>query len=120
MRLLGFLVKGMLAAEFAVLVHFKSVGVILLVFLCVVVSLLALSARKCDFDSHFFGTSRLDYARVVPTHVRNCDGVGATWHRTAQSRTSLPKADLTRANLAAIFAQKKNPRAEVELFYHTF
>ncbi len=52
----------MLAAEFAVLVHFKSVGVILFVFLCVVVSLLAFTACECDLNSHFFGTSRLDYA----------------------------------------------------------
>ncbi len=58
----------MLAAEFAVLVHFKSVGVILFVFLCVVVSLLALAACQCDFNSHF-GTSRLDYARAC-THAR--------------------------------------------------
>ncbi len=71
----------MLAAEFAVLVHFKSVGVILLVLLCVVVSLLAFRASKCNLDSHFFGTSRLDYARVVPTHVRNCDNVAVTWQR---------------------------------------
>jgi hypothetical protein len=49
----------MLAAEFAVLVHFKSVGVILLVLGRVVVSLLAFAARQCDLDSHYFGTSRL-------------------------------------------------------------
>ncbi len=110
----------MLAAEFAVLVHFKSVGVILLVFLCVVVSLLALSARQRDFNSHFFGTSRLDYARVVPTHVRNCDNVAVTWQRAASSRTSLPKTHFFHTILAAIFAQKKNPLAEVEIFYHTF
>ena len=54
-------VERMLAAEFAVLVHFKSVGVIFLVLGRVVVSLLALAARQCDLNSHF-GTSRLNYA----------------------------------------------------------
>jgi hypothetical protein len=50
-------VKGVLFAEPAVLVHFKSVGVVLLVFHCVVVALFALCASKCDFNSHN-GTSR--------------------------------------------------------------
>ncbi len=36
---------GMLAAEAAVLVHFKSVGIVLLVFHSVVIPLLALGAR---------------------------------------------------------------------------
>jgi hypothetical protein len=58
----------MLAAEFAVLVHFKSVGVVLLVLHRIVVSLLALAARQCDLNSHF-GTSRLDYAVMTP-HFR--------------------------------------------------
>ena len=49
--------KGVLFAEPAVLVHFKSVGVVLLVFHCVVVALFALCASKCDFNSHN-GTSR--------------------------------------------------------------
>jgi hypothetical protein len=46
-----------LFAESAVLVHFKSVGVVLLVFHCVVVALLAFCASECDFNSHN-GTSR--------------------------------------------------------------
>ena len=41
-------------AEAAVLVHLKSVGVVLFVFHRVVVSLLALGAGKCDFYSHSF------------------------------------------------------------------
>jgi hypothetical protein len=44
-------VKSVLAAEFAVLVHFKSVGVILLVFLRFIVSLFALCAYESNFDS---------------------------------------------------------------------
>lgn len=50
--LLGFLVQGVLSAEPAVLVHFKSVRVVLLVFHSVVVALLAFGASKCDFNSH--------------------------------------------------------------------
>jgi len=40
----------MLAAEFAVLFQFDSVRIILLVFLCVVVSLLAFAADKSNSD----------------------------------------------------------------------
>lgn len=46
----------MFAAESAVLVHFKSVGVILLVLHGIIVSLLALSAGQCYPDSHFWNT----------------------------------------------------------------
>jgi hypothetical protein len=43
----------MLLAELAVLVHFQSVGVVLLVLHCVVISLFALSASQRNLDSHF-------------------------------------------------------------------
>ena len=46
----------MLAAEFTVLVHFKSVRVILLILDRVVISLLTFTASECDFYSHI-GTS---------------------------------------------------------------
>ncbi len=46
----------MLLAELAVLVHLKSVGIVLLVFLCVVVALFALCASQCYLYSHI-GTS---------------------------------------------------------------
>jgi len=46
-------VKSVLAAELAVLLKFKSVRVILLVFLCVVISLFALCASESDLDSCF-------------------------------------------------------------------
>jgi hypothetical protein len=49
-------VKSVLLAELAVLIHLKSVRVILLVLLGVVVALLALCAGQCDLNSHF-GTS---------------------------------------------------------------
>ncbi len=46
----------MLFAEFTILIHFKPVGVILLVFLGIVVSLLALGTSQCYLYSHI-GTS---------------------------------------------------------------
>ncbi len=48
--------KSMLLAEPAVLVHLKSVGVILLVLHGVVVALFAFCTRQSDLNSHF-GTS---------------------------------------------------------------
>jgi hypothetical protein len=53
---LRFGVQGVLAAETAVLVHFKTIRRVLLVFYGVVVSLLAFVASECDLYSHF-GTS---------------------------------------------------------------
>ena len=43
--------KSMFTTETAVLVHFKSVGIILLVLHSVVVSLLAFAARQCNSNS---------------------------------------------------------------------
>ena len=45
--------QSMLSAKTAILIHFKSVRVILLVFLSIVVSLLAFAADKCDLYSQF-------------------------------------------------------------------
>ena len=45
--------QSVLAAEPAILVHFQSVRVVLLVFHRVVVALFALCAGESDFDSHF-------------------------------------------------------------------
>ena len=44
--------QRVLAAETAILGHFKSVRVVFLVLHSVIVSLLALGARKGDSDSH--------------------------------------------------------------------
>ena len=52
--------KSVLTTETAVLVHFKSVGVVFLILLGLIVALLALCANHCDFDSHF-GTSIICY-----------------------------------------------------------
>ena len=61
-RLLRFLVQGVFAAETAILVKLKSVGVVSLVLFSIVVSLLAFGAGESHFDSvflfsHLFGTS---------------------------------------------------------------
>jgi hypothetical protein len=61
-RLLRFLVQGVFAAETAILVELKSVGVVLFVLFGIVVSLLAFGAGKSYLDSvflfsHLFGTS---------------------------------------------------------------
>ena len=55
--LAGFLVQRVLAAEAAVLVHFQSVGIVLLVLHGVVVALLAFGTSQSDLDSHLVGTS---------------------------------------------------------------
>ena len=49
--------QGVFSAEPAILVHFKPIRIVLLVFHCVVVALLTFCASKCDFNSHN-GTSR--------------------------------------------------------------
>ena len=50
--LLRFAVKRMLPAETAVLVHFQTIRIILLVLHCVIVSLLALGAGQRDLNAH--------------------------------------------------------------------
>jgi len=45
-------VNGVLSAESAVLLHFETVRVVLLVFHGIVVSLLALGASQSDFNAH--------------------------------------------------------------------
>ncbi len=44
--------NGMLMAEPTIFSHFKSVGIVLFVFHCIIVSLLALSTSQCNFYSH--------------------------------------------------------------------
>ena len=63
--------KSVLAAEPAILLKLKSVRIILLVLLCVVVSLLTLSADQSNLDSyiisHFFGTSHFKLFELSKT-----------------------------------------------------
>lgn len=47
----------MLSAKLAVLLHLKPVGIIFLVFLGAIVAALAFHTSKCNFNSHYFGTS---------------------------------------------------------------
>jgi len=54
--------KSVLTTETAVLVHFKSVGVVFLVFCGIIIPLLAFAANECNFDSHF-GTSWIIWFR---------------------------------------------------------
>ena len=63
----------MLLAESAILLHLKSVGVILLVLDSVVVSLLAFCTCQCNFNSHF-GTSRngIIYRRLTLLLHKQC------------------------------------------------
>ena len=44
---------SVLLAESAILLHLETIGVVLLVFHAVVVSLLALRASQCDFHAHY-------------------------------------------------------------------
>ena len=50
--LLSLVVNGVLSAESAVLLHFETVGIVLLVLHGIVVSLLALGASQSDFNAH--------------------------------------------------------------------
>ena len=57
--------SSVFSAESAVLAHFETVGVILLVFHGVVVSLLALGASQSDFNAHN-GTSLILPPCITP------------------------------------------------------
>lgn len=77
----------MLAAEFAELVHLKSVGVIFLILSRVVISLLACATRQCDLNSHFRHLP-IELCEGKPAHsefmpVQNLHGVPVS------ARTSL-------------------------------
>ena len=50
--LLRLAVQRVLPAETAVLVHFQTVGIVLLVLVCVIISLLALRAGERDLNAH--------------------------------------------------------------------
>ena len=62
--------SGVLSAESAVLLHFETVGVILLVLHGVVVSLLALGASQSDFNAHI-GTSLKIASLYHSAHEKN-------------------------------------------------
>lgn len=93
--------QGVFTTERAILVHFKSVRIILLVFLRVVITLFAFAARQCYFYScvisHDIGTSQLN--------LRNLSPFVCFSHRTSLRQKIL-------------LAQKKNPLPEVIALYH--
>ncbi len=57
--------KRVLSAKSAILVHLKPIGIVLLVFNCVVIALLAFRASQGNFDSHD-GTSRFTEIFSLP------------------------------------------------------
>ena len=64
--LLRFFMQCMLAAELAVFVHFETVRVIFLVFLCHIVATLAFSASQCYFHSHVAAPpDRIAFIRLI-------------------------------------------------------
>ena len=65
---------GVLTAEAAVLVHFQSVRIVLLVLHGVVVALLALGAGQGNFDSHFGTSHSLKAGFCEPPSSRLADG----------------------------------------------
>ena len=93
-----------LAAETAVLVHFKSVRVIFLVLHCVVVSLLAFGACQCDSDSHDY-TSRYSGGTARTADLR----------REASGRSRFNKLSPSVGN-----ETQKSLSEEVHPFYHVF
>ena len=72
---------SVLATETAVLVHFETIGSVLLILGCVVISLLTLVASQCDLNSH----------TAPPIHLPPCvDLTAAASHRkSAHKKTPL-------------------------------
>ena len=101
--------KCVLAAEPEVLLQFKSVRVILLVFLRVIVSLLALGAYQSDLDSciisHISGTSHF---KLFTVYHKQTVCVPPSPNSVAQSLSAWRFPSAT----------KKDLLAEVELLYH--
>ncbi len=62
---------SMLMAELAVLLHFQTIRVVLLVLICLIVSLLALFTSQCElvtyscFGSHFSNTSKISVLSCI-------------------------------------------------------
>jgi len=79
-----------LSTEPTILVHFKPIGIVFLVFHCVVVALLAFCASECDFNSHN-GTSRFTeiffaFTRQAKPAVKVNASLGRVKRRTAGIR----------------------------------
>jgi hypothetical protein len=59
-------VQRVLAAETAVLVELKTIGVVLLVLERVVVSLLAFGAGQSDLNAHDYAPPKIDPSKTSP------------------------------------------------------
>jgi hypothetical protein len=60
-------VGGVLAAEGAILVHLKTIGIVLLILHCVIISLLAFGAGEGDSFSHdFLRIYSASFAVILP------------------------------------------------------
>lgn len=113
--------KSVLLTELAVLIHLKSVRVILLVLLRVVVSLLAFSTSERDLNSHFSAPpdeicilqERAECVCLPQAHIRRC-----------KKPTSLHSYEVTYVLSRilgvcnALNTQKNRPHKEVQLLYH--
>jgi hypothetical protein len=95
-------VESVFLAETAVLVHLQPVGCVLLVFHCVVITLFAFGARKCNL-----------YSFTVSSHVRHLHLIGIfSAAQVYQATKAAAQASL--CVTLSFRAQKKNPPAEVE------
>ena len=98
-KLLRFLMQGMLAAETAVFIEFKSVRVILFVLHSVVVALFALTAGKSYLYSHNFRHLLIDLGNPIDLCRHNSTGnlctslAGRAAQRTARGckKRTLPR-----------------------------
>lgn len=107
----------MLAAESAVLVELKSVGIILFVLCCVVVPLFALRARECDLDSHRLSAPpdlKLFTAHVFYMLAASCTSLARCAPTDVAHPSIMHTTSLKNKNKHA----KKEPSAEVKLLYH--
>jgi len=84
--------RGVLAAERAILAHFKTIGGILLVLESIVVPLLAIVASQSDFNSHI-GTS-LYYLAYKPSCLPVRNGLSNLVNFRARKKTSPPTGNV--------------------------
>ena len=87
-KLLAFFVQSVFAAETTELLKLKSVRIVLLVFFCVIISLLAFSANQCNFDSHSISAPP-NRIRVLPVkYLPQCRS-GVTCPRKMHTKKAL-------------------------------
>lgn len=89
------------AAEPAVLVHFKSVRIVLLILFCIIISLLALTASHGDSDSHL----EHSYANCSYfTHKKSaCKAIKILSHRQSKVKYQDKKTWQTRGTVLLVY-----------------